>query len=630
MTKRILCYDWSSLPGARLKKRKLYLEEDGRGLFICPVLACLHEGYKSKRGLRKHINVVHEWYFYFDLQPPVKREEAQPREHNRRKASTHQIPAFSIQSGCGSLFAAWLGTPCGGGKSAKDAKQITTRAMKFLMFCVGDSEDGLCAPESYIDCCLCSPTMLMKFLQAVVDEWGLKAAGALSYPHAITDLLDYRKCQGVADGTLRLFAVMEVYLRRSKTTLYKKRNLEYSRDLSLESLMAQGSWASIDDIERVIPHHSPRYQELYKQAGDTEAPQLSISELAFATRFIISFLLLRVKCTRPMSLQYLTMQMIDAADKNGGFVDQSQFKTADKFVFDTLKFSQPALDILHGYCTRIRPLCKPKCDYAIVTTSGTQYTAFCNAMSMLTFDAIGKHITPTRYRAIIETASIERLEPDKQAIVSKDQKHSSYVARRCYQKQLSRTVATDGAEAIRELVGTGRDKHTDLLADSLRITGGEATQVEDIPNQDSSQSLPNGHLTHPQLLPPATSTDVGSASTTKDTSVKKGHTTEPIIVTEFSPEKMPDEVVGANLIDQDDIEVKQEELRSGKKFMTFTKEEDQYLRHGFNKYNKSSKKWSDILHDKELRFQEGRTRDSLRVRATSLGLGKSKKKGKSK
>ena len=88
--------------------------------------------------------------------------------------------------------------------------------------------------------------------------------------------------------------------------------------------------------------------------------------------------------------------------------------------------------------------------------------------------------------------------------------------------------------------------------------------------------------------------------------------------------------VGSELILSDDIEVKKEELRSGKRFLTFTKEEDKYLRTGFSKYAKSTKKWSNILNDKELHFQEGRTRDSLRVRATSLGLDKSKKKGKPK
>ena len=604
------------------------MEETEIGMFICPVLGCLHEGFKSKRGLRKHINNIHEWYLYFDFQPPVKREEAQPRPTSKRKAPTHKYPSFSTQRGVGSQFAEWLQTPCGGGKTAKDSKQIATRAMKYLMFCAGDSEDGLCAPNSYIDCCLGSPTMLMKFLQTSSEEWDLKASGALSYLHAITDLIDHRKCQGVPDATLRLFAVVEVYLRRSKTTLYKKRTLEYARDLSLEALMAEGSWASLEDIEKVIPHHSARYEELFRQAGDTAGVQLTVSEVAFATRFIITFLLLRVKCTRPMSLQFLTMQMIDSANANGGFVDQSKFKTSETFAFDTLKFSPAALDILGGYCARIRPLCNPKCEYVILTTSGTQYTAFCNAMSMLTFDAIGKHITPTRYRAIIETASLERLEPDKQAIISRDQKHSSYVAKRCYQKQLSRSVAVNGAEAIKDLVGTQRDEHTEALADSLRIDNTETAPTAEGGNVNSMR---------PALGETQTIGETPSPSTPVEVAIVSSPATALITVEDGDrPDREVDRVgngakgIAANLVVSDDIDVKREELRNGKRFLTFTKEEDKYLRSGFEKYAKSGKKWSDILNDKEFEFQDGRTRDSLRVRATSLGLGRSKKKGKLK
>ena len=611
MGKRTLCFDWSSLVGARKKKRKLYFEADEKDIFVCPIPTCLHEGFKSKRGLRKHVNNQHEWYLYFDIQPSVKREDAQPRPPSRRKADTQRYPSFAVNCGYGAEFATWLQTPCGGGKSAKDAKQISTRAMKFLMFCAGDSEDGLCAPESYIDCCIGSPTMLMKFLQLMVEEWGLKAAGSLSYIHAITDLLDHRKCQGVPDASLRLFAVTEVYLRRSKTTLYKKRHLEYSRDLSLEALMAKGSWASLDEIEQVIPHHSPRYEQLYKQASDSKADRLSVSDLAFASRFIISFLLLRVKCTRPMSLQFLTIQMVDQATKNGGYVDQSKFKTSAQFAFDTLKFTEPALEILNGYCARIRPLCKPSCDYVFVTTSGTQYTAFSNAHSMLTFDAINKHITPTRLRAIIETASIERLEPEKQAIISQDQKHSSHVARRCYQKKLSRTVATDGAEAMKELLGSKRDIHTDVLADSLRVSAatpshtddGSATQSDAVTVLDESLVSDDASGTETTRSEPITVEEVGEST---------GNRESPTDIAESS------------------VEVKKEEVKNGKRFLTFTNEEDKFIRLGVVKYADSGKKWSDILHNKEYVFQPGRTRDSLRVRAASLGLGKMKTRGKGK
>ena len=320
MSKRSLCFDWISLEGARKKKRKLHLEPGDDGVYLCPVTLCLHVGFKYQRGVRKHVNNKHEWFFYFDTQPAVKREDAQERGSVRKKASTHKKVAFSIEHGCGLEFVQWLQTQCGGCMKLKGAKQVAKRSMKFLMSCMGDCEDGVDAKESYIDCALGSPTMLMKFLKVLVEEWGLKSAGALSYLQSITDLCDFRKCHGIPDSTLRMFAVTEVYLRRSKSTLYRKRNVEYSRNLNLESLMAEQSWATLEDMEKVIPYHSAKYEELFQKAGTTSASPLTISELAFATRFIITFLLLRVKCTRPMSLQYLTTQMIDLAMENGGFV----------------------------------------------------------------------------------------------------------------------------------------------------------------------------------------------------------------------------------------------------------------------------------------------------------------------
>ena len=122
MSKRTLRFDWCTLPGARPKKRKLYFEADQDNLFVCPIKSCLHQGYKSKRGVRKHVSSQHPWYFFFDDQPEVKREDAQENLPEKRKATTHQRPGFSIENGFGSDFVQWLQTPCGGGKNLKDSK----------------------------------------------------------------------------------------------------------------------------------------------------------------------------------------------------------------------------------------------------------------------------------------------------------------------------------------------------------------------------------------------------------------------------------------------------------------------------------------------------------------------------
>ena len=71
----------------------------------------------------------------------------------------------------------------------------------------------------------------------------------------------------------------------------------------------------------------------------------------------------------------------------------SQFKTNDQYGFHSLKFTNDVLEAVKMYMDEIRPWSQSKCEFVAVTTSGTQYTAFCNVFSLLTHEVIGKHIT---------------------------------------------------------------------------------------------------------------------------------------------------------------------------------------------------------------------------------------------
>ena len=168
-----------------------------------------------------------------------------------------------------------------------------------------------------------------------------------------------------------------------------------------------------------------------------------------------------------MTYQYITLQMLQTAKTNGGFIDQTAFKTEFKYAFDTLILCPEVLQILDNYVTLVRPLLNPTCEYLVLTTNGRQYTAFGSAMSLLVHQTIGKYVNPTRYRQIIETESAEKLTPAEMDAISKDQKHSSYVAKRVYQKRLSREVATEGKSCMEKIVGTERDDHTKQLASIL-------------------------------------------------------------------------------------------------------------------------------------------------------------------
>ena len=61
-------------------------------------------------------------------------------------------------------------------------------------------------------------------------------------------------------------------------------------------------------------------------------------------------------------------------------------------------------------------------------------------------------------------------------------------------------------------------------------------------------------------------------------------------------------------------------MKKQNKTKNFPPEEDMYLKPGIEKYG-----WSSILKDGAYKFQPARTRDFLRMRATSSGFRKNNK-----
>ena len=131
-------------------------------------------------------------------------------------------------------------------------------------------------------------------------------------------------------------------------------------------------------------------------------------ELTFATRFIAVYLFTKVKGSRPMTYQSLTVPMLVKAKDNGGYADQTKFKTAEQYLFDSVAFDEPSLTMLDQYVKHIRPLLQPRCNYVLVTRNGIQYSKLCDLMLVLVFQAIGKYIHPTRFRQIVEIESANR------------------------------------------------------------------------------------------------------------------------------------------------------------------------------------------------------------------------------
>jgi hypothetical protein len=356
-----------------------------------------------------------------------------------------------------------------------------------------------------------------------------------------------------------------------------------------------------------------------------------------------------------MTYQYITIKMLQDAKDNGGFIDQTAFKTEQQYAFDTVILTEDVFQVINSYVDVIRPRLNPTCEYLLLTTNGKQYTALGSAMSILVHEAIEKYVNPTRYRQIIESESAERLTPDEMNAVSKDQKHSSYVAKRIYQKKLSRAVAAQGRSCMEKIVGVERKAHTREIASIINdVQSSDLPTVtpEDGPSTSGSNtgndveeilSIISGTTLHAKdeaelsfsdeegeiesSLIPSSSTDTMKTETNTSVVGLKSMSVAPVTrSTRRTTQK------DQTATEEMELEVKKElvegEVASPLCQRRFCPKEDSALKEGIKKYGLG--KWSVMLKDTSLNFSSSRTRDALRMRADTLGLSKNKRKNRKK
>ena len=189
-----------------------------------------------------------------------------------------------------------------------------------------------------------------------------------------------------------------------------------------------------------------------------------------------------------MSFQFLTVQMINKARMNNGFIDQTEFKTASKYLtFDTLILTDDVLQMIDLYLEHVRPRLQPTCEYLLVSTNGSQYQSLASAMVMLVHQVIGKNINPTRYRQIIS----DRL--TQQRVISEDQKHSSRVAKVYYKKEQWRLVAIGGKQFMDKMTEKSRvGTKSDLVAtnfDNVLETSRRIIENDSLPSTSGLSSV---------------------------------------------------------------------------------------------------------------------------------------------
>ena len=550
--------NWSDIDGASPKPKRLHLEKDeADSLYHCPIQECHHDGFQSQRGCRKHVNTKHSWFFYFDEKPDSKEIDfamentIQDRTSETTKHAAKLLPSFSSSCDIGEVFTKWLTGSGGGCKKDRTAQQIVTRCLKFLRFCCEDEEE---LTFDVVDFILCSPNLLFKFIDYLQDECKLGHGGRLGYIDATSEMIDFRKLHGASEAVLRNFSATELYLKRARKTVAKMMRLQWTQDFDIETLEARGHWATMEELLEVVKFHLPRYENTVKICKSSPA-QVNPSDLTFATKFVAMYLFIKVKGSRPMTYQYLTVDMIATAKEKDGFIDQKTFKTAGKYGFDSLVLTDANMQVLDGYISYVRPLLKPQCDFVLVNRNGGQHGKLGEIMSKLVFDAIGKYIHPTRYRQIVETESLNQLTSEEQRILSEDQKHSSAVAKVHYQKRRSREVAVKAHECLQKLQGSkGSEVDEDIQA---RFGGSTSSSTMSVETMEKASLSP------------------------------------------------PRKVV-----------IPTENLRTQRKLhrvMKFTADEDDFLKQGINRHGYGQ--WTAILRDSDFKFQAGRTADSLKKRA---------------
>ena len=567
MNKRGKDVNWSMLANASPKPKRLHLEEDDcDGLFHCPVQICKHDGFTTQRGCRKHVKSKHSWYYYFDEKPDSVQIESVDGQANNNTATDQKtarkmrtVATFDKTSNIAKNFLSWLTGSGGGCKSDRQAQQIVNRCLKFLKFCCEDEEE---LTFDIVDFSLCSPNLLFKFVDTMQDDWELGHAGRIAYLDAIAELADFRKVNGASDVVLRGLSSTETYLKKARKTVSKMMRLQWINELDIDTLESKGHWATLEELLEVVACYLPRYENVLKTCKNKPAT-VSPLELSFATKFLAVYLFIKVKGSRPMTYQFLTVDMVRTAKTNGGFIDQKMFKTAGKYGFDSLFLTDTSMQVLDGYIDHIRPHLKPTCDYVLVTRNGSQHNKLGELMSKLVFDAIGKYVHPTRYRQIVETVSSQKLSSNAQGTISEDQKHSSVVARVHYQKQRSREIATKAHEYLETLYG---EKGSALEMDvRSRLSDKSVSSPEQEDNDDGS--VPEEQNI---LITPTNSKSKNSVSKTPDSFTRR-------------------------------------------KILLFTPEEDQYLRMGLERHGFGN--WTAILRDPDFHFQKGRKPNSLLNRA---------------
>ena len=140
---------------------------------------------------------------------------------------------------------------------------------------------------------------ISEFILNLETSMEMGHSGQLGYINAPGNLIDYRKYQGVIPQVLQNFSVVEILIRRARRCISKKMRIPWNSELDIDRLEKRGHWATIEDLQAVIPFHLDPYKKTLDCCRKCPSSVPS-KDLTFAARFVAVYLFLRVKGT-PMT-----------------------------------------------------------------------------------------------------------------------------------------------------------------------------------------------------------------------------------------------------------------------------------------------------------------------------------------
>ena len=144
----------------------------------------------------------------------------------------------------------------GGARTKAHANQTCSRVLKFVQYSQDDLMlEGIEGPK--IDYFLASMACLSAFLQHLEEEKSIGFAGSVTSMLCLT--MEYRKFKVVSASILENFSVAEVILKRAKRCIGRKMRVQWTVEFDVDTLERKGHWASLKDLQKVIPFHMGGY-----------------------------------------------------------------------------------------------------------------------------------------------------------------------------------------------------------------------------------------------------------------------------------------------------------------------------------------------------------------------------------